>query len=943
MKKTNIRFILCMLVAISSLQTIGAKTPAVTETDSLNNTDPLVNVAYRDVKKSNIMGGVSVINIEELLKKNYNTYSMDNMQGYVAGWNGNSLWGMDSHLVLVDGVPRDANNVLPTEIASITFLKSASAVVLYGSRGAKGVVSITTKRGKIAERQVSVRANTGYNVAKGYPKYLGSSEYMTLYNEALTNDGLATSYTDESIYNHSTGLNPYRYPNIDFYSSDYLKKAFNRTDVTAEITGGNDRAQFYTNISYFTQGDYFKFGEAKNNRNNRLNIRGNIDIKINDFIKAAVNANATFYDARGAKGNYWEAASTLRPNRFAPLIPISFIEENDLNSILLLNNTSNIIDGKYFLSGTAQEQTNIFADYYAAGYNKYTSRQFQFDTKIDFDLRKILKGLSFNTMLAIDYATTYNTSYNNSYSIYTPTWSNFNGTDVISALKKEGNDKKDGTQNISGSTNRQTIAFSGQFNYVTNIDDVHNFSAVLVAAGFQRTESEVYHRTTNANLGLQLSYNYANKYFIDLGAAQVHSARLAEGNRGAFSPSATVGWKIANESFLSKSDVINDLTISASASELNTDLDISNYYMYESNYTQANGAWWGWGDGTSERSTNSVRGENKNLSFIKRKELSVNARTALFNNSITADASFFVNSMEGLIIIPSTIYPSYFSTGYPSASFIPYTNFNNNKRTGFDFNVNYNKKMGEVDLNVGVSATYYTTEATKRDENYQYAYQNRTGKQIDGVWGLKTVGFFNDQQDVDNSPKQKFGGTIKPGDLKYVDQNNDNIIDEKDEVYLGRGGWYGAPLTVGVNLTLKYKNFSFFALGTGGFGGVAMKNSSYHWVYGNGKYSEIVRERWTEQTKETATFPRLTTQTGANNFRNSDFWLYKTDRFNIAKLQLTYDLPEEILVNSVIKGVSAYISGSNLLTIAKEKETMELSIGSAPQTRFYNVGVKVVF
>ena len=462
-------------------------------------------------------------------------------------------------------------------------------------------------------------------------------------------------------------------------------------------------------------------------------------------------------------------------------------------------------------------------------------------------------------MLAIDYATTYNTSYSNSYSIYTPTWSNFNGTDVISALKKEGNDKKDGTQNISGSTNRQTIAFSGQFNYVTNIDDVHNFSAVLVAAGFQRTESEVYHRTTNANLGLQLSYNYANKYFIDLGAAQVHSARLAEGNRGAFSPSATVGWKIANESFLSKSDVINDLTISASASELNTDLDISNYYMYESNYTQANGAWWGWGDGTSERSTNSVRGENKNLSFIKRKELSVNARTALFNNSITADASFFVNSMEGLIIIPSTIYPSYFSTGYPSASFIPYTNFNNNKRTGFDFNVNYNKKMGEVDLNVGVSATYYTTEATKRDENYQYAYQNRTGKQIDGVWGLKTVGFFNDQQDVDNSPKQKFGGTIKPGDLKYVDQNNDNIIDEKDEVYLGRGGWYGTPLTVGVNLTLKYKNFSFFALGTGGFGGVAMKNSSYHWVYGNGKYSEIVRERWTEQTKETATFPRLTT------------------------------------------------------------------------------------
>ena len=252
MKKTNIRFILCMMIAFASLQTIGAKKSSDSITDSLKKTDPLVQVAYRNVLQSNIMGGVSVVDVEDLLKKNYNTYSMDNMQGYVGGWNGNSLWGMDGYLVLIDGVPRDANNVLPTEIDKITFLKSASAVVLYGSRGAKGVISITTKRGRIGDRVVSVRANTGYNVAKSYPKYLGSAEYMTLYNEALTNDGLAgpsTSYSDEAIYNHSTGLNPYRYPDLNFYSSDYLRKSLNRSDVTAEISGGNDRAQFYTNVS----------------------------------------------------------------------------------------------------------------------------------------------------------------------------------------------------------------------------------------------------------------------------------------------------------------------------------------------------------------------------------------------------------------------------------------------------------------------------------------------------------------------------------------------------------------------------------------------------------------------------------------------------------------------------------------------------------------------
>lgn len=228
-------------------------------------------------------------------------------------------------------------------------------------------------------------------------------------------------------------------------------------------------------------------------------------------------------------------------------------------------------------------------------------------------------------------------------------------------------------------------------------------------------------------------------------------------------------------------------------------------------------------------------------------------------------------------------------------------------------------------------------------KNYQYDYQNRTGKQIDGVWGLQTLGFFADAQDVSNSPAQKFGGIIKPGDLKYVDQNNDNVIDEKDEVYLGRGGWYGAPLTLGVNLTAKYKGFTFFALGTGGYGAVAMKNSTYYWVYGNGKYSENVRGRWTEATKETATYPRLTTLTGANNFRNSDFWLYKTDRFNLAKVQISYDLPKSVLENGILKEVSAYISGSNLLTVSKQREVLELNTTSAPQARFYNVGVKVVF
>lgn len=944
------------LCATSVLNAQQSSEENETESNStVTNADGLVQVAFRKIPESDLLGGVSVVNMTELINKNYTTYSLANMEGLVAGWTGSSLWGMDDYLVLIDGVPRDANNVMPTEIEQITFLKGAAALVLYGSRAAKGVVLISTKRGTAEPLNVNVRANTGYYVSKSYPKYLGSAEYMTLYNEALTNDGGTPLYSEENIYHTASGVNPYRYPDVNFYSSDYLKKAYNLTDFTAELKGGNERSRFYTNIGYFRQGDLFKFGEAKNNFTDRFNVRGNIDLAINKMISAFVNANATFYNATRARstgaGDYWQEASTWRPNRVAPLIPLSSIDPNDLASLEKIESSSNIIDGKYFLGGSQTDLRNIFADYYAAGNSRWTSRQFQFDAGLNFDLSKTLKGLSFHTQYAVDYATSYTTSYENTYAVFgkpvnqdiSEFWFNYNGNDVIANLEKYNNDKKSGDQIISGSSNRQTIAFSGYLNYVKSINDVHNFSVRLLAAGFQRTQSQEYHRIGNANLGLEVNYNYKNRYYMDLGAALIHSAKLAKGNRSALSPSVTVGWKVSKEKFLENSSVVDDLVVSVSGSILQTDMDITEYNLSETNYTQASGAWWGWRDGASERSTNSLRGSNKDLTFVKRKELSANVRASLWNQLITAQASFFVNNMEGLPIQPFTSYPSYFSTGFPDASFIPYVNFNNNQRRGIDLSINVNKQIGEVGLSLGVLGTYFTTEATRLDENFEDVYRNRTGRPLDGIWGLKSAGLFQDQVDIDNSPRQKFGGQIRPGDIKYIDQNSDAVIDERDEVFLGRGGWYGSPLVAGVNITAKWKGFTLFALGTGEFGGYGMKNSPYFWVYGDRKYSEVVRDRWTEATKETATYPRLTTESGINNFRSSDFWLIKTNRFNLARVQLTYELPKSLFQTSFFRDASVYVSGANLLTLSKERKLFEMNIGGQPQTRFYNIGVRAAF
>ena len=934
--------ILPAVMAIAS----GLSFPAMAQDEQADSIPSTVQLAFRQVGADEVLGGVSVLDVENLLKKNYiNDINNGTISGYVPGYNGNSLWGLDAdndagYLVLIDGVPRDLNNIPPQEVKEITFMKGAQAVVLYGSRAAKGVIYITTKRGADAPLKIDARVNTGWAVAKAYPEYLGAAEYMTLYNEARANDGLAAAYSQEQIYHTAAHTNPYRYPDVNMYSGEYLKKVYNRTDANLEISGGNGRARFYTNINYFRQGDFVDFGEAKKNYSDRFSVRGNVDVNFSDYVSAYVNASATFYNSRGAHGSYWEAASTLRPNRITPLIPISMIDPSATGALDLVNTSMNIVDGN-FLAGTQIDKTNIFADYYAKGYNKFTSRQFQFDTGVNIDLSMLTPGLSFATKFAVDYATSYNTGYYNNYATFVPVWTSYNGKEVIGDVSMEGKDEHSGVQNISDSQSRQTMNFSAQFDYKRTFADLHNFHAMVVGTGWQRTFSGQYHRTSNVNLGFEVDYNFDKRYYVDLAIAGVHSSKLAPGHRQAWSPSASIGWRISQEDFLKGSDAVNELMLSASYSKLHSDMDISDYYLYSANYT--NGGWYSWAVGSTSAAY-PKRGENLDLTFVTREEFNVNLRGEFFNRMIGLDASFFVIKNDGLLVNNSVRFPSFFSTYDPEASFAPYINNNANRRTGFDFGVNFNKEFGEFALQVGVNGTYYDTKALKRDEIYENAYQYREGKPIDGIWGYRCEGFFaTDEEAAAANQRALGGGKLRAGDLKYTDINNDGLIDDNDIVYLGRGGWYGAPFAMGVNITAKYKGFTLFLHGTGGFGGHAIKNGSYYWVAGDTKYSAEVRGRWTEATAATATYPRLTTGNGSNNFTTSDFWMYSTNRFDLAKVQLTYDFPKSIIHGPIVNGLSIYVSGSDLLTISKNRKIMETNIGSAPQSRFYNIGAKVTF
>lgn len=821
-----------------------------------------VYVPFGKVDRKDLTGAVSVLNPDTYIDKDFNTSVEAGMNGRVAGalWS-NNIWGMENAAVFIDGIRREFSDITLVEVEQITVLKGANAVALYGTQGAKGVILITSKKGEANAKNISVRVNQGIAMPRALPKFLNSADYMTYFNEARRNDGLPETFSAEMIQNHSGG-NPYRYPSVDYYSDDYLKKFQSATDANAEFSGGSSIARFYSNVGFSNSSTLLKVGEGKNENDSRLNVRGNVDLKLNDKISSSIYVSAIFRDSRRARTNYWNNAATLLPNRFTPLIPVSLISPNDKASLGIVDASRNLLDGQYLLGGLQSFQTNPIADLYSAGYDRNIQRVLQVTNEINANLSSVLNGLSFHTLFNLDYRNSYLQSISNTYAVYQPTW---NATaDTITRLQKFGEDTRPGTQNINNTAQRQNNSFAAWFGYDRSFAGAHNVSAKLLGYTSSISVNDVFQPITASHLGVQVAYNFKNRYWADFSGNYANSTRLPEGNRTALSPTLSLGWLLSAENFLANSTAVNHLKLSASAGIINTDLDIRRnnadaFFIYNNIYGR--GAGYNWNDavGGSNQTTTSQFGANPNLTFPKRRELNATLEGSFFNNLIQLQTTVFRTEMAGQLTQRFSQYPNYFNT------FIPFTNYNTDERSGFDLMLNVNKKIGAFEISLGTNTTYATSKVLDRDELNLDAYQNRAGKPVDAIFGLVNQGFFNDQNEISNSPRQLFS-TVLPGDIKYVDQNGDNLVDTRDDVMIGR---FIAPWNYGLNLNVGYKNFNLFVLGTGNSGGYGIKNNNYFWVSGDLKYSEVVLDRWTPDTKATASYPRLSSQQSNNNFRTS--------------------------------------------------------------------------
>mgnify|MGYP000439291580 CR=1 FL=1 len=903
--------------------------------------DDEIKMGVTTKDRRDIVGAVSHINTNDRLKYDNTQWVRNYINGLTLGVKGSSnIRGLGDAIFVIDGViGRDPNLLNMEEVEQITVLKDANSVALYGSQGRNGVIIINTQRGKVNRKEINVNIRSGISTPIALPNYLSSAAYMKLFNEARNNDGLSDFYDPLEIENYRSGTNKYLYPDVDLYSKEYVQRLVNTTSVITEFSNGSDKSQYYINLGWNRSEEWVNINEDINAGTNRFNIRGNIDFKVNDWITSSIDGIAVISTTKQSRADLLSAGTTLRPNAYAPLIPSELIDTTNNPEFVNQLQAASLFNG--MLLGTTQEfqsQAPI-ALAIAGGYEDNVFRSTQFNNSINFNLDRITPGLSAKTYLSFDFYDSYTLSIENQFKTYQPTWEDDR---IIGFENVFGSDIKDLTENVSTNGFVSRLGFYGLVNYKKTIANDHSLNTTFLGYYNSENRNNIIQRDIDSHLGFQMAYDYKKRLFVDFSSSYVHSIKLPEGNRGGFSPTLGVGYVLSEESFLKNNNFINYLKLKASGGILQSDRGINGYYLYYENYSD--GSNFSWADGQSSNSRQDIsQGQNPGLGYEERIDLNIGFESYLLN-SLWLEFNYFKSELDKQLTRLVDQYPSYYD------DFRPWDNFNTNEYTGFEVGLNYKKAVNDnLTVNFGANVLYNEAKATQRSEANEFDYLNREGRELSSIFGLVDEGFYSEADfNVDSSgnytlndglPIPNFGA-VQPGDIKYRDQNGDGIIDNDDRIAIGQTN---SPISYGINLNIKYKNFNLFVLGTGQTGSEAMKSNNYFWVDGTDKYSEVVLNRWTPSTANTATFPRLSSGANQNNFRTSTFWMYDNSFFRISRAQLTYEFDDNLTSKLGMQDLSFNFSGTNLFEIAKNRDIRQLRIGSAPLSRTFTFGLRASF
>ena len=905
--------------------------------------DEVVAIGYGTQKKVNLTGAVSSVKSEELVKvpaANVSELLSGRTPGLLTkqttGVPGNdatslSIRGFGSPLVLVDGIEMSFNRLDPNDIESINVLKDAAAAI-YGARAGNGVILVTTKRGTSDQPVVSYHGNISFQEPTVLPNFVDSWQFAELMREGQLNGDLPTTFSEEDIEKYKQGTDA-NYPNQDWYDALFVKWA-QMQQHNVSLRGGSERIKFFTSVGFLDQASLFTSGDWDFKR---YNARANIDAEITKNLSMAFDLSYRMEqrdEPNTTIGTVWNQLQTAQP-----IWPANLPDSSLGGAYSGFSERSPVANTFSDLSGYRDDRREIFTGQISLNY------------KVPF-----VKGLSAKLAFNYNSNNTYKKTIDKPFDVYSYDYElkeyTKRGVNGQNKLDEEFSkfkqlyplisfeyDRTFGDHSVKGLLLAESI--DTEYLYVTAARlDLLSLDIPYLFAGSQTnmTNNGNARETGRTSYVGRLNYDFKGKYLFEGSFRYDASHRFPKDSRWGFFPSISAGWRISEESFMQNLNWLDNFKLRGSYSQSGNDyVDDDNngvndldQFRYLTGYTIRRGLKDGYLIGDELGRIITTTGlPNPNLTWLEMTNYNIGFDAGFLDGLIGIEFDYFYRKTDGIFGKPLDAYPSTFGAE------LPRLNINSTSDRGFELVINHRNKIRDlsytVAANVGLARGKYEQWAENDyDDPDEIRIYQKEGNWTNRWIGYKSDGIFMTQEEIDNHPinqDQNGNTSLRPGDIKYIDLNDDKVIDWKDQDEIGYGTF--PDLNYGLNLGLEYKGWALSALfqGAGMFNwnvaGTARAGFSnwsipfdYHYKY-----------RWqpdptdlTTNINPKAQLPAIDGSgqgTTGNNDKTSDFWLQDNTYLRLKNLNISYTLPQRWVKHTGMKNIKAYASGSNLFTWSK--------------------------
>lgn len=940
--------------------------------------DETVVIGYGTMKKSDMTGAISSVDVEELSKRT-TTNPAEALQGKVAGVSimknggnagagvrvkirGVKTFGDNEPLYIIDGFPGDIQNVNPQDIASMEVLKDGAAAAIYGSVAANGVIIISTKSGKKGDVKVDFSAYASITSVAKKLEMLNASEYRAVHKQM---------YENWNTYAQETGEKPVTVPGYVDKNSDVdtdWQNAMLRSGMAQNymisVRGGSDIAQYSISYNHADEKGIFLGNDF---RQDNARIKLNMKKYIFDF-----DANMAFKFTDDKQPQYQIKEMYM----ISPLVPIY---DGAQESGFGLTNFDGLPNNR-----------NVMADHY---FEKASDKKYHTTANMALTMN-FTKWLSFKTSYAYrgehqrqvyhtpayvaDVKAKRDYPYHSETTAY---WEeqvfdnvlNFNkelGKHSINAMIGSSLTARKYTWNSVGVEGKTTVYKVEDGKLVTSeipggfLDP--NFSTIGAGAGGTYEGDGTKWDYNRASFFGRLNYNYANRYLVQATVRYDGSSKFGADSRWGCFPSVALGWRVSEEAFFPKDIVLNNLKLRASWGRLGNENALG-YYDFQALISTYNTKYQGYvkGNGENAWAGSIARGlENRSLKWETTDTKNIGIDFGLLNNRLSGALNYYNNQTEELLITKALP---------PSAGLIdPILNVGKIRNSGFEIELNWSDRKRDFEYNVGFNLTTIKNKVVEladanqvlKGEGLKYGSehfptQTRVGKPIGAFYLYRTGGIFQNEAEIQaHSIKDKNDNLIllqpnaRPGDIKFLDINNDGVIDEEDKEYCGSGI---PTLEANINFSASYKGIDLsLVLGSGW--GNKLYNGNKYFYEGMNSGSNFLKSSlnaWTPDNTHTST-PRAIYQDPNGNTKESDRFLESGNFIRLRQAQLGYTLPSFLTKKAYIEKLRFYVSGENLFTITgyegidpefSRKSVLNTGIDNLiyPFTRSFTIGAQISF